>query len=381
MRRTAIIIMAAATLAAAAQAAEEPQGETWMLSGQSNACGRGKHPGLDPNPLVTVFDLQKAAWVPAKDPLPGMRTEWIGPWQAAAVGVAGRTGQLVRLVGAARGGTPAVEWNPGKSMHAALVETIRKSGSRPDVFMWYQGECEADHAKQAGEYDRILHALAAEFRKQTANPKLMMVVIQLSSKKKDDGFFKGYTPLRESQRRFVLEDGNAILLTGLGRQMGDPLHLGREGQLELGAELARAILRTRHQLKEVNWPGPVMDAAALGADGRTVTAHFAEVKQLAGVEAADFGTIDTGGKGQVVRAAAARAEAGRTVVRLSFAEPVKLPASLVYGHGVDPKASLVDEAGNRAPAVQVEIAQGPAPADQETLAPNGAGAARPAGKP
>jgi hypothetical protein len=61
-------------------------------------------------------------------------------------------------------------------------------------------------------------------------------------------------------------------------------------------------------------------------------------------------------------------------VTLEFAQPIRLPAALIYGSCMNPKASLKDEAGNRAPAVQLEIRQGPPPEDEESPAPNGAGA-------
>jgi pimeloyl-ACP methyl ester carboxylesterase len=67
-----------------------------------------------------------------------------------------------------------------------------------------------------------------------------------------------------------------------------------------------------------------------------------------------------------------------------FAEAVKLPAALIYAPGNHPKASLVDEAGNRAPAVQIAISEGQAPEDKPSTAPNGAGVqagAKPENKP
>ncbi|MCW8133517.1 MAG: hypothetical protein KIS92_24445, partial [Planctomycetota bacterium] len=69
-----------------------------------------------------------------------------------------------------------------------------------------------------------------------------------------------------------------------------------------------------------------------------------------------------------------KAEAANTLVALTFERALKPPARVVYGFGQAPAATLVDEAGNRAPAVQLELKAGPIPADKETQAPNGAGA-------
>lgn len=181
-------------------------------------------------------------------------------------------------------------------------------------------------------------------------------------------------PIREAQRQFVIQDGNALLVTATGRTKGgDRVHLTTAEHHELGCEIARALLCSTKKTEGVDWPGPILDAATLGADGKTVVAHFAEVKNLAGVAAADFGIVDVGGQSRTVRARAIRAVAGNTIVTLSFDEPVQLPAALVYGTENSPKAELTDEAGNRAPAVQMEIKRGSPPQDRASAAPNGAG--------
>lgn len=179
--------------------------------------------------------------------------------------------------------------------------------------------------------------------------------------------------MREIQRQCVLSDPEAILVTAMGRKTQDYWHLSTEGQIELGREIGRALAARLHQV-DTGWPGPVLDAAVLNADGKTVTAHFAEVKKLSGITAADFCIVGAGGPSAQIQAVASKAEAlGKTRITLTFAETIQLPASLVYGTGNAPAATLIDEAGNRAPAVQLEIAPGRMPEDRETAAPNGAG--------
>jgi len=77
-----------------------------------------------------------------------------------------------------------------------------------------------------------------------------------------------------------------------------------------------------------------------------VIAHFAAVKKMGGVNAEDFGASDSGGQVKCVGA-----EAANTLVTLTFERALKVPARVVYGFGQVPQASLVDEAGNRTPAV------------------------------
>jgi hypothetical protein len=130
----------------------------------------------------------------------------------------------------------------------------------------------------------------------------------------------------------------------------DGIHLATEGYKELGEEIGRAILSTRYGRKDVDWPGPILNKAILGEEGRTVQAHFAEVRQLSGVAAGDFAAVDE--RGPVV---CSEAKGGATTVDLVFSREVSLPARLVYAYGDGPGATLVDEAGNHAPAVQIQI--------------------------
>ena len=113
-----------------------------------------------------------------------------------------------------------------------------------------------------------------------------------------------------------------------------------------------------------------MDRAVRVGDGETVVAHFAEVEQLEGVDAADF-SIRAGPDGTF--APCIEAEAGRTTIRLRWDKPIPGAAHLRYGGRAYPGSSLRDETGNRAPSVVLPIDDGEPPADQSTKAPNGAG--------
>jgi len=151
------------------------------------------------------------------------------------------------------------------------------------------------------------------------------------------------------------------------RARNKPVNKTKAQLKELGREVGRAILKLRKR-PNADWPGPVLDFAALSPDGKTVFAHFAEVKKLAGVLADDFGVVDADGK--PVKCEKATAE--NTRIALSLEKPVRLPARLVYGWQNAPKATLADENGNRAPAVQLGIQAKDIPPDKETPAPNGA---------
>src|SRR5262249_28067239 len=121
---------------------------------------------------------------------------------------------------------------------------------------------------------------------------------------------------------------------------------------------------------KADWPGPVMDTAAMGNDPRTAIVHFAEVKKLAGALAEDFSATDADGHVKCTKA-----EAQNTRIALTFERALKAPVTIAYGAAPAPKCTLSDEAGNHAPAVQLELSKGPIPDDKETSAPNGAGPA------
>lgn len=351
----AIVLSTGTQPAAAGQAPVD----TWIVSGQSNACGRAQLPGYEGHALVQMFDGK--GWIAAKEPLPLNGT--VGPWLAAATETA-KAGVGVRITGWAQGGQPIAIWDDKGAGWAALKKSIDASGQNAGVFLWYQGENDAVSSTDPAVYQRKLGELVAKVRAEAKNPAMHVVIVQL-------GFWSNAASkvmeIREAQRQYVLGDPGAILVPAMGRPC-DGVHLKKEGYFELGQEISRALRKVRYQKKDVDWPGPVLDAAILGADKKTVLAHFAEVQKLAGAEAPDFGVIDAQGT-----LAAKAVQAQNTRIALTFDRAIAPPAKLVYGLGGNCKATLVDEAGNRAPAVHLDIAAGQPPPDQPTQAPNGAG--------
>lgn len=353
--------------------AAEPQ-DVWVISGQSNAIGKGKLPGPPADPRVQVYDLQKNTWITAQDPLAIMGSIGTGPWVPAGQEVA-KAGIGIRLIGANGDGVPISYWDEDKGTFKSLAAIIKKCGQGAGVFLWYQGESDAGQGTDPAVYHAKLKDLVARVRAAAKNPKMTVVIIQIEE-------YGNCVPIREVQRHFVMEDGNALLVPALGRSLVDIVHLDAAGHKELGQEIGRALLKNRYGKKDVNWPGPVMDAAVLSADGAKAFAHFAEVKKLGGLIATDFVVIDAKGE---IKCTQAQAENTRATFTLERA--ATLPARLIYAGTRTQKVSLVDEAGNRAPGVQLDLVKGEPPADKETAAPNGAGpttapsATQPAGRP
>ena len=349
--------------------AAEPKADLWILSGQSNACGRGKLPGPESHPQALMFDEALGKFVTAKDPLPGMGTAGVGPWVAAAKLVATELNLPVRMCGYASGGKPIAYWHPGQPGHQGLFPVIQEAGQRADVFLWYQGENDSGGRLSTAEYRKELTEHVARVREAAGNPEMLAVIVQLGPALREGR--SGYMAIREAQRQFVLADANAVLVPALGRTLKDSVHLDTAGYGELGREIGRAVLKVRHENPVGDWPGPVLDAAVLRPNDEarkrtTVVAHFAEVRELAHADASDFAVVDAEGTNRC-----RELDVGKTLVTLTVERDVVLPARLVYGFGTKPKASLTDEAGNRAPAVQLPITLGDPPKDSVATFPNG----------
>lgn len=339
-------------------AKEEPP-DVWIVSGQSNACGRAELPGYEEHKHVRMFDGDK--WVTAKEPLPLGGT--VGPWLAAATETA-KAGLCVDICGWACGGKPIKIWEENGIGWKSLSEQILKAGKNAGVFLWYQGESDSQSAMTQVEYEKNLTNLINRVRKEANNPLMQVVIIQLSKY----GTGKATTmEIREAQRQVVLKDQHALLVAAIGRNC-DGVHLKKDGYFELGREISRALLKFKYGKKDINWPGPILDVATHGKEEKSIVAHFAEVSKLAGVNAADFGVVDSDGQIKITSA-----QQDNTRVVLNLEREVKLPAKVIYGFGLSPIATLIDEAGNRAPAVVLSLSQGPVPTDRPTECPNGAG--------
>jgi hypothetical protein len=200
--------------AAAWLMAAEPEADLWILSGQSNACGRAKLPGPEPHPRVTAFDPTRNEFVTAGDPLPNMGTSGVGPWVAAANLVAAESERAVGLCGFASGGKPIAFWHPGEPGHEGLFPVIEKAGQKADVFLWYQGENDTGGRFTTAQYREELTEHVARVRKAAGNSNMLAVIIQLGPSL--HAARGGYMAIREAQRQFVIHDAHAILVPARG---------------------------------------------------------------------------------------------------------------------------------------------------------------------
>jgi hypothetical protein len=340
---------------------------TWILSGQSNACGRAEGIGVDPSARVLMLEPQSGSWHVAREPLLNMNGS-LGSFHSAATAYSMRRSDrtVVRLAGYARGNRSISFWDAGAEGWERLAPILAAAGKEASAFIWYHGENDGVYREgiSPAAYHASLRNLADRVRASCGNPKLLFVVIQLGNTTDKRSFFP---PIREAQRLFVAGDARALLVPAIGLSLQDTAHLTREGYLALGVSLAEAL--TRHEEGRGSWPGPAMDGATLGEDPRTVQAHFAEVNQLQGVLAEDFAVYS---EDRFVPCE--RVSVRKRTVTLHFPEPVPFPAKLIYAYGNNPIAALRDEAGHPAPAAQCELTRGVPVADEAaTQSPQGAG--------
>jgi hypothetical protein len=340
--------------------AAEPKADVWVVSGQSNAIGRATLPGPEPDKRVQMFTGRE--WVTAVEPMCGGS---VGPWLFAAQETAKTI--PVRIVnGGCYSGLPIENWDEGKQGYTLLMAALKTHAAQTPVLLFLQGESDGSDGSTTETYLSKLRHLMSEARSAAQNPKMLIVIVQLGKWKNTKGDFM---PIREAQRQFVATDANAVLVPGLDCDIKDYVHYSNAGCQDLGIRIARALAKVRYGVKDATWPGPVLDRAVLGKSADIVVAHFAEVKKLGGVVPEFFAAVND--KGSVIKCTKAVAE--NTRVALTFEQPLKLPAKIICGYGQVVDSAPVDEAGNHAPAVQLDISTGTLPDDKETKAPNGAG--------
>lgn len=141
--------------------------DLWILSGQSNACGRGELPGPKPVEEVRMFAVDEGRhdpgpgkWETAADPLPGMETWGVSAWVTAAQAVA-REGHRIDMLGYALGAQQISHWDPGNEGARKLFSRIEEHGKGAGVFLWYQGESDTKSKEDAVVYQEKLADLVA----------------------------------------------------------------------------------------------------------------------------------------------------------------------------------------------------------------------------
>jgi sialate O-acetylesterase len=251
-------------------------GDLWVLAGQSNMEGVGDLVDVEAtSPFVHSFQscerwavaAEPLHWLSespravhhallGRDPIPSSpeqrdpgRAKGVGPGLAFAKEYYARTGVPVGLIPSAHGGTSLEQWDPGlrarggDSLYGATMERIAAVGGRIAGILWYQGESDASPEGAGRFHDRAL-ALTEAFRRDQRRPDLPFYFVQIGCVFGDSSQGWGWSPdgwnaVREAQRRLAGILPHSGMVTAIGLELDDLIHIGTRGQTRLGRRLAR----------------------------------------------------------------------------------------------------------------------------------------------
>lgn len=246
-------------------------GDVWLLAGQSNMEGIGDLAGApEPHPLVRVRRMH-GGWELAREPIchlpestdvvhnpPGVelaaalhlrhrRSKGVGPGLAFARERFRATGVPQGLIPVAHGGTTLAQWDPrlaaqgGASLYGSLLAAVRSTGQPLAGLLWYQGESDANATAHAA-YGRRTARLVAALRRDLRQPRLPVAAVQLGRwSAGGDGAHAWWDAVREQQRRLPLVVPRLAVVAAADLPLDDTIHIGADGQAELGRRLARAM--------------------------------------------------------------------------------------------------------------------------------------------
>ncbi|KAI3986952.1 hypothetical protein MKX01_039887 [Papaver californicum] len=226
----------------------------FILAGQSNMAGRGGvvndvWDGIiptecEPNPSIIRFNSHRK-WVEAQEPLhvdiDFNKTCGVGPGMAFANTLLQMDSSNIGVIGlvpCAVGGTNISEWTQGAPLYNLFIRRSKKSlmeGGRIRAVLWYQGESDTLHQKDAESYGHNLKKFISNFRQDLHLPMLPFIQVALAS---GEGRFVG--TVRKAQLEIDLP--NVWTIDADGLPIGpDGLHLTTEAQVRLGQMLADAF--------------------------------------------------------------------------------------------------------------------------------------------
>lgn len=159
---------------------------------------------------------------------------------------------------------PRAPWDANAGigvMHNAMIAPL--GAMRLAGVAWYQGEADVGQ----GPYHPKLAALFAGWRRQFG-PQARMLVVQLADfgERRSAPAESGWADLRDDQRRAVVADTNAALVTAI--DIGEPTDIHPANKNELGKRLAEAFTgRALPMPDRARREGGVVSVSFTGIDG------------------------------------------------------------------------------------------------------------------
>lgn len=332
-------------------------GDIWVISGQSNAVGCGSDATLGRKPMPGVHGLNPRygvnQWTQAKD---GFFESTVGPWVTAAQNFKESTGVPVGLIGWAAGSMSMDQFMDRARQDVPRVKSIiEQHGRNARVYFWYQGESDSWTEANMSSYGEKLKAMAAAVRKNAQNPDMKIGVVQLAKYLwVHDGRF---SPIREAQRQFVLQDPGAVLYSTMPYEVNekDKIHLVTKSYVELGEQIGKNMIDWEKSGALAS-PGPMLEKAVFSTpDRKEISASFTNGKGLSGGEGIDQWYVTDanhqgfGASGFVpISAVKIDSQAGKVVLQLSA--PAEDSAELSYGYCANVGGTLRNAENHPAPA-------------------------------
>ncbi len=350
-------------------------GDLWCIAGQSNASGTGAGIAEDGPELGVHLFGNDETWRLATHPLEDatatlhpitMTGIYHGhsPWLAFAKALKRGLGYPIGLIPAALGGSPLQRWNPAEpgtaDLYANMLDMVGLAGGKVRGVVWYQGESDCGPALSAS-YEERFRSFAASLRRDLDDPHLPILTAQLNRfttpsvalspmGRCDAEADRGWSVVREAQRRLAAELPQVAVVPTLDLSLSDNIHNAAAAQVMLGERFARVALGrvygrpVLHQFAEIAH-------AQLADDCRTVAMRFTGVSggwTTVG-PVTDFSLEDDEGWVPM-----ANLDLGdESDATLYLARPVRGRATLHSAYGANPEVNLRD--GNRQPTIAFSV--------------------------
>jgi sialate O-acetylesterase len=351
-------------------------GDVWILGGQSNMEGCGRLSEAEkPAPFVRAFFMNDR-WIVAREPLhdlslavdpvhtdlnggvrPAPKTfTGTGPGLAFGKEMLRRTGVPQGLLACAHGGTSMSQWDPalksqgGKSLYGATVRRMKKNGGRVAGVAWYQG-CSDAGPDTAPLYTKRMKKLISAFRRDTGNPRLPVVIVQIARFYGQTDGSAHWNSVQEQQRKLPRVISHLATVPAIDLDLDDGIHVGGKGQGVLGRRLAQAMLVLRDGRKAGL---PPVDVKKVTVERNEQNGAGEVVVELAGV----VGKLKSQGRPEGFEILNPRPTRGvfqitlegkRARLRTCFAPHDLSKCLLSYGHGFSPYCNVTDAAGRPLP--------------------------------
>lgn len=225
----------------------------FLLAGQSNMAGRAIIEPKDTVPNDRIFSITKnGELVLAKEPLhfyePGMAGLDCGLSFGRELLKHVPRDVSILLLPTAVGGSAISQWiHDSTFRNVALLSNFREKVRLGQQYgtikgiLWHQGENDATTTEKIQAYQGRLKILLQQFREETGNPSLPVLIGELGSFSENN---EGWQAINQQIHAYAATDNYAgVINTKDLRHKGDKVHFNSEGQRLLGKRFAKAFIK------------------------------------------------------------------------------------------------------------------------------------------